>query len=93
MLLGLVITDVQLPDDLSIAWVKARLLTGGESSQKRALAMKSLDRAAGRLRRGLGRSLRLKRVPALRFVYDTGADASRRVDELLAEIAQDAKKP
>jgi ribosome-binding factor A len=35
----------------------------------------------------------LKRVPELRFFYDTGADAQDRVNALLAEIAADAKQP
>ena len=40
-----------------------------------------------RLRRSLAPKLRMKRVPELRFTYDTGLDHSRRVDEILREIA------
>lgn len=90
---GLVITDVSLPDDLSIAWVKVRLLVGGDDEKKRRAAVRSLERAAGRLRKGLGGSLRLKRVPELRFTYDTGVDAAHRIAELLAEIQGDKKTP
>jgi ribosome-binding factor A len=89
---GVVVTGVELPDDLSIAWVKARLLIGGEDPKKRKAAMDSLGRAAGRLRRGLGRSLRLKRVPELRFVYDTGVDAAFRIEEVLAEIKREPRE-
>lgn len=92
ILSGVVVTTVELPDDLSIARVKARLLTGGEREERRQQAMRALERASSRLRRGLGRSLGLKRVPELRFTYDTGADAAQRVDELLAEIANDSKQ-
>ncbi len=91
-LAGLVVTSVELPDDLSIARVKARLLTGGEREERRRAGIRALEKASTRLRRGLGRSLKLKRVPELRFAYDTGADALQRVDELLAEIAQDSKR-
>src|SRR5581483_9721216 len=91
ILSGVVVTTVELPDDLSIARVKARLLTGGEREERRRQSVRALERASSRLRRGLGRSLGLKRVPELRFTYDTGADAAQRVDELLAEIAQDSK--
>ena len=91
-LAGLVVTSVELPDDLSIARVKARLLTGGEREERRRSGIRALEKASTRLRRGLGRSLKLKRVPELRFAYDTGADALQRVDELLAEIAQDSKR-
>jgi len=92
VLAGVVITDVELPDDLSVAHVKARLLVGGDDPVKRKAAMASLGRAASRLRRGLGGALRLRRVPELRFVYDTGADATQRVEELLAEIQDEAKR-
>ncbi|HVW26145.1 MAG TPA: 30S ribosome-binding factor RbfA [Polyangiaceae bacterium] len=92
ILSGVVVTTVELPDDLSIARVKARLLTGGEREERRRQSVRALERASGRLRRGLGRSLGLKRVPELRFAYDTGADAAQRVDELLSEIANDSKQ-
>jgi ribosome-binding factor A len=89
---GVIVTDVELPDDLSVARVKARLLTSGHDENARARAVRALERASVRLRRGLGRSLGLKRVPELRFVYDTGADAADRVNALLAESAADAKE-
>jgi ribosome-binding factor A len=91
ILSGVVVTTVELPDDLSIARVKARLLTGGEHEDRRRQSVRALERASSRLRRGLGRSLGLKRVPELRFAYDTGVDAAQRVDELLAEIAREPK--
>jgi len=91
-LAGLVVTDVALPDDLSIAWVKVRLLVGGEDEKRQRRVVASLGRVAGRLRKGLGDSLRLKRVPELRFVYDTGADAAQRIEELLAEIHDESRK-
>jgi len=90
-LVGVVLTDVQMPDDLSVVWVKARLLVGGEDLKKRQGVVKSLERASGRLRRGIGRSLRLRRLPELRFSYDTGVDASQRVEELLEEIRREPK--
>ncbi len=92
ILSGVVVTTVELPDDLSIARVKARLLTGGEREERRRQSVRALERASSRLRRGLGRSLGLKRVPELRFTYDTGIDAAQRVDELLAEIDRESKR-
>ena len=90
-LAGIVVSDIELPADLGIVWVKVRLLVGGDDERKRRSAMRSLGRAAGRIRRALGPALRLKRVPELRFVYDTGIDATKRVEELLAEIDKDRK--
>jgi ribosome-binding factor A len=91
-LANVVITGVELPDDLSVAHVKARLLVGGDDPAKRKATMASLGRAASRLRRGLGSSLRLRRVPEIRFVYDTGVDAASRVETLLAEIDAESKQ-
>ena len=91
-LAALVVTGVELPDDLSVAHVKVRLLVGGDDPKARKLALSHLGRVAGRLRRGLGPALQLKRVPELRFVYDEGADATLRVEELLAEIEADRRK-
>ena len=90
-LADIVVTTVELPDDLSVAFVRVRLLVGGDDERARRAAVASLARAGGRLRRGLGGALRLKRVPELRFAYDTGADAAQRVEDLLAEIALDPK--
>jgi ribosome-binding factor A len=91
LLVSVVLTDVQMPDDLSVVWIKARLLVGGDDPEKRKAVVKSLSRAAGRLRKGIGRSLRLRRLPELRFSYDTGVDSSQRVEELLEEIRREPK--
>jgi ribosome-binding factor A len=88
---AVVISDVELPDDLSVAHVKIRLLVGAEDEGRRRAALRALHRASGRLRRRVGHGLGLKRVPELRFVYDTGLDAARRVEELLHEIADENK--
>jgi len=90
-LAGLVITTVDVPDDLSLARISVRLLSGDEDPKLRSAALAHLDRASGRLRRGVGAMLGLRRVPELRFQYDSGHDAERRVGELLGEIAREPK--
>jgi ribosome-binding factor A len=87
-----VVTAVDLPDDLSVAFIKGRLLIGGDDPKKRTSALRALGRVAGRLRKRLGTSLHLKRVPELRFQYDEGADALERVEELLGEISRERDK-
>jgi ribosome-binding factor A len=84
---NVVITQVDLPDDLGVAWVSVRLLVGDDDERQRKTALKALGHVAARVRRSLAPKLRLKRVPELRFAYDTGLDHSRRVDEILREIA------
>jgi len=90
-LASVMITAVQVSDDLGICWAKVRLLVGGDDAARRARAVKHLAKAGSRLRRAIGRDLKLKRVPELRFGYDTGVDASLRVEELLGEIAREKR--
>jgi ribosome-binding factor A len=88
-LTGLVVTSVTVPDDLGVARIGVRLLGGDEDPEQRRSALGAVRRAASRLRRGVGPRLGLRRVPELQFFYDTGHDASRRVEELLHEIAKE----
>lgn len=90
-LASLMLTDVRVSDDLGICWAKVRLMVGGEDAARRARTVKHLRRAGSRLRRAIARDLEMKRVPELRFDYDEGVDAARRVDELLSEIAQEKR--
>jgi ribosome-binding factor A len=88
-LAALVITTVEVTDDLMSARIGVRLLVGDEDEKSRKAALKSLARGAGRLRRLIAPRLELRRSPELRFHYDTGHDASRRVEEILHEIKRD----
>jgi ribosome-binding factor A len=88
-LAALVITTVEVTDDLMSARIGVRLLVGDEDEKSRKAALKSLARGAGRLRRLIAPRLELRRSPELRFHYDTGHDASRRVEEILHEIERD----
>lgn len=88
-LAAVVITTVDVTDDLMSARIGVRLLIGDEDPKMRAVVLKSLARGAGRLRRLIAPRLELRRSPELRFHYDAGHDASRRVEELLHEIKED----
>jgi ribosome-binding factor A len=82
------ITGVELSDDLSIAWIRIRRLLHDDERSRRS-ALQALTGAAGRLRSAVAPALRLKRVPELRFAYDEGVDAARRVEELLREVDEE----
>jgi ribosome-binding factor A len=88
-LISLVVTNVDVPPDLSFARVSVRLMVGDDDPKQREAAVSTLQRAARRLRSSLAPRLGLRRVPELRFEYDAGHDATRRVEELLAEIARE----
>lgn len=88
-LASVVITSVDVTDDLMSARIGVRLLVGDEDTKQRAQVMKSLAKGAGRLRRLIAPRLELRRSPELRFHYDDGHDASKRVEDLLHEIKRE----
>jgi ribosome-binding factor A len=88
-LAAVVVTSVEVTDDLMSARIGVRLLVGDEDPKKRAGVLKALGSGAGRLRRLIAPKLELRRAPELRFNYDAGHDASRRVEELLHEIERE----
>jgi ribosome-binding factor A len=84
-----VVTRVEMPDDLQLARVMVRLATGGDDPVGRKRALAGLKAASGHLRTRVGRALGLRRTPELQFQYDEGQDASTRIEELLMEIKRD----
>jgi len=85
----LVVTRVDVPPDMAVAWVAVRLMVGDDDPKNRKRSIAALERAAGRLRKGLGQRLRVKRLPELRFEYDDGHDREGRVAELLDQISRE----
>lgn len=51
----------------------------------------ALNGAAARVRRAMGRQVRLKYTPALRFLLDPGVAGGEHIDRLLREITQDGQ--
>jgi ribosome-binding factor A len=87
-----VVTEVEVTKDLSIVHVKVRRIGVSDGAAERKSFIKRLGKAAPHLRRALGERLGLRRVPELRFAYDTGPDRAARVGELLGEIARENEK-
>lgn len=83
---AVVVTGVEVTDDLMIAKIGVRLLVADDDERQRRAIVERLRRAAPRLRRTITPRLELKRAPELRFHYDVGPDAHRRVAELLREV-------
>jgi len=88
---AVVVTKVDVSDDLLIAQIGVRLLVADDDDKQRRGIVERLRRAAPRLRRVITPRLELKRAPELRFHYDLGPDAHQRVSELLREVEQDRK--
>jgi ribosome-binding factor A len=85
---GVVVTEVEVTADLSIASIHVRLL-GPDDEKARKQLLTRLKRAQNILRRALAPRLALRKAPELRFYYDAGHDAAARVEELLGEIERD----
>ena len=83
---AVVVTGVDVSDDLLIAKIGVRLLVADDDEKQRRDVIARLRRAAPRLRRAITPRLELKRAPELRFHYDVGPDAHQRISQLLREV-------
>ena len=83
------LTRVQLSPDLQAARVFYTVL--GEEPARTACA-RALERVTPFLRREIGRRLRLRRAPSLRFVYDESIAGQDRIERLLNEIRAGASE-
>ena len=81
------VTDVRVSENLRDA--RVFVLVEGTDDEK-TLALKALTKAAPYVRRQLGLALNLKFTPELHFVRDTVEEKAARVEELLAQVRQDA---
>ncbi len=77
------VTEVRMSPDLKHARVYVSVFEAEEEKKQESIT--ALQRAEGFLRHSLGRRLRLRYVPALRFVVDDTLDHSARIDELLED--------
>ena len=82
---GVVITEVRVTSDLSLARVYFRVPRDGPGFDE---AEEGLNSAAGFLRRELGQLLRIRRTPELRFLPDETIDSAMRIEEILKGLGQ-----
>ncbi|WP_114241218.1 30S ribosome-binding factor RbfA [Dyella sp. C9] len=75
------VSDVEVTRDLDFATVWVTALLSEQSKE----AVKALNELAGEFRRTLSRSMRLRRVPELRFKYDDSVDKGERIETLLRQ--------
>ena len=80
------ITNVQMTRDLRRATVSVTPLGGGGDGAK---TLEALNRAAGWLRGEVGRRLRLRNAPELRFQLDEHIDEAIRMTSLLASMERE----
>lgn len=75
------VSDVEVTRDLDFATVWVTALQAERAKE----AVKALNELAIEFRRTLSRSMRLRRVPELRFKYDDSVDKSERIERLLRD--------
>jgi ribosome-binding factor A len=85
------ITQVRVSGDLGSAHVLIAVDTTDE--KRRARLLQGLEAAGPYLRRQLAEALDAKKTPQVRFSIDDTDSRADRVEELLLEIAQEAKSP
>ena len=84
---GLVtITSTSVAPDLTVAKVYFTVM-GDEDTRK--ATRQGLESAKSFLKKSIGRELKLRQVPELRFVYDDTLDRSMRIEEALNKIHED----
>lgn len=88
---GLVtITAVETTRDLGLARVHVRT-TG--STEERELTRAGLAAAAPFLRTALGKILRIRRIPELRFLEDRSLEHAQRIEQVLSEVVPPPAEP
>ena len=77
------VTEARVSPDVSLARVFIRPLEEGAEADE---TLEGLNAAASYVRRELGKVLRLRRIPEVRFVFDTTLDSARRIEEVLKDV-------
>ena len=77
------ITSVETARDLGSARV---YVSAQNPNDELTESLAGLEAAAPFLRRELGRSLHVRRVPELRFQQDHSLDQARRIEEILSDV-------
>jgi ribosome-binding factor A len=79
----IVVTEVRVTPDLWLARVFFRPIDDGASPDE---ILKGLDAAGSFIRRELGKVLRVRRIPELRFLHDDTLDSAQRIEDVLKEV-------
>jgi ribosome-binding factor A len=81
------LTGVRVTPDLWLARVYFRPLDAERSLEE---VQAGLEAAGPFIRRELGKVLRIRRMPELRFLHDTTLDSAQRIEEVLREVLPDS---
>lgn len=85
-LLGVNISRVEVPDDLSLARIFFTVLGGPKEVKEAGIG---LERAKGFMRSHIAKTLNLRFTPALQFKYDKVVEKVAELEGILQEIANE----
>jgi ribosome-binding factor A len=77
------VTEAQVTPDLWLARVFVRPLDEGNDVEE---TLVGLEAAASFIRKELGKVLRIRRIPELRFLHDTTLESALRIEKVLREV-------
>lgn len=80
----LTVNEVEVSRDLAVAKVFVTVMNADSNAIERNL--KILNEAAAHLRREVGKRIRMRSVPELRFFYDETLDTGMRMDAILSSL-------
>ena len=83
------VSDVEVTKDLDVATAYVTTLVADDAK----VATKALNEMAKEFRRELSRTLKIRRVPELRFRYDDSVDKGERIESLLRQQTRDLTPP
>ena len=78
------VTAVKISADMQLATVYFRLFNDGDPER----ALKGLESASGFLRKQL-KILDIRRVPELRFLYDTTLESAQKIESILHKLSDE----
>ncbi len=83
------ITDVELTDDLRFAKIYYSILGSAKDKEETA---KALESGLGFMRRLIGRNIKLRYTPEIKFVLDESGEHSINIQEILNRIDQESRE-
>ena len=78
------ITEVKVSGDLSHAWIYVSIFK--ESSEEKDGVLEALEKAAGFIRKEVGKRVRLRHIPQLHFVADESIEYGAHINQVLKEL-------
>ena len=90
---GVILTSASISPDLGEARIFFRMLGSAGRKPDRAEAEAGLKSAGPYIRRQIAGRLQLRRIPQLRFVYDTSIDQANHMESLLQQARTKAAVP